>query len=391
LSPGKRNAALILINTALFFAGYNAMVAVFPLYVVYRGGGEGVVGLLVGLFSLSAVVLRFFLTKAAERRGQKWLLAAAVLSAGTAPLLYLLDLGLWYLAAVRIYHAVSLAAFITASQTVLAASAPPEKRGRLFGLYGVVTGLAMAGAPSLGQWVSAKWGYAAFFVGTGLLGLAMVPGQVLLKEPQGAAGQGQAAVPWREVLANRWVVSASLGVAAAAAALGGLSSFLPLYTQKLGLTQFGIYFAAFSLAYTLGGYGAGVLSDRFGRRAVVLWSLPLLSLGLVGLVRLGGYLPLAGCGLCIGFGFGAASTALLVLVTDKTKERERAQAVTFYNNCIDLGVSGGAMLLGGVAALSYNLLWILLSLITAAGFALVLLGMPREGAAPAPAEGKWRK
>ncbi|HAI52698.1 MAG TPA: hypothetical protein DCL99_05385 [Firmicutes bacterium] len=173
--------------------------------------------------------------------------------------------------------------------------------------------------------------------------------------------------------------------------MGGLSSFLPLYTQKLGLTQFGIYFAAFSLAYTLGGYGAGVLSDRFGRRAVVLWSLPLLSLGLVGLVRLGGYLPLAGCGLCIGFGFGAASTALLVLVTDKTKERERAQAVTFYNNCIDLGMSGGAMLLGGVAALSYNLLWILLSLITAAGFALVLLGMPREGAAPAPAEGRWRK
>src|SRR5690606_32062304 len=112
-------------------------------------------------------------------------------------------------------------------------------------------------------------------------------------------------------LANRWVVSASLGVAAAAAALGGLSSFLPLYTQKLGLTQFGIYFAAFSLAYTLGGYGAGVLSDRFGRRAVVLWSLPLLSLGLVGLVRLGGYLRLAGCWLCIRFCFGAASTPLL--------------------------------------------------------------------------------
>ena len=46
------------------------MVAVFPLYVVYRGGGEGVVGLLVGLFSLRAVVLRFFLTKTAERRAK---------------------------------------------------------------------------------------------------------------------------------------------------------------------------------------------------------------------------------------------------------------------------------------------------------------------------------
>ena len=203
----------------------------------------------------------------------------------------------------------------------------------------------------------------------------MVPGRC--PEPC-AAGQGQAAVPWREVLANRWVV-ASLGWPRPPLLWALLSA---PHTQKLGppvrhlLPPFPwpIPWGHGQVPRIAWAQGGGALSLPCSAWPVA-WCGSAVPLGLRALH---------------GFGF-KGQTGAFGFGHDKTKERERAQAVTFYNNCIDLGMSGGAMLLGGVAALSYNLLWILLSLIAAAGFALVLLGMPREGAAPAPAEGKWRK
>jgi hypothetical protein len=68
----------------------------------------------------------------------------------------------------------------------------------------------------------------------------------------------------------------------------------------------------------------------------------------------------------------------MALVMDKTTLAERSQSVSFLNNSFDLGMSSGAMLLGGVAALSFNLLWTLLSVITLVGFALILFALPKQ-------------
>ena len=389
MTNARKNAALLLFNTALFFAGYNALLAVFPLFVVFRGGSEKAVGFLVGLYSFSAVVFRVLLAKAADRRGHKWLLGIAVFTSLTSPAFYLFDFGLLYLAVVRIFHAVGLAAFFTASQTLLAEFSPRQSRGRLYGLYGAVSGLAMAGAPSIAQWIVTNLGWHAFFLSLGVLGVAMVPGQLLLDSPKWSEERESArSVSFLSVLMNPSVFSSSLGIAAASAVLGGLSSFLPLYTAHVGLTQFGVYFSAFSLAYTVSGFAAGAFSDRVGGRKVALWTLPLLSLGVLGLTQLKSYFLLASCGFCIGFGFGAANTALLVLLTHGAGEAERTRAVSVFNNCIDLGMAGGAMLFGGAAALSFKVLWLLLGAINAAGWALIMLFRPHVSPAAHLAEGK---
>lgn len=379
MSRDKKNVALLFWNTTLFFAAYNGMLPVFPPYIVFRGGTEQAVGLLVGLFSLSAVILRVYFAKLADHKGRKWLMGVAIFTCSTGPILYIFDFGLWYLALVRIYHAASLAAFMTASYTLLADFSTEENRGRLFGLYGVVSGVAMAIAPALGQFVAVNFGYTAFFVATGLVGLVMIPGQIFLKEPPVTTEtEPIATVPFWDILRNRWVLISSLGLFSVTMALGALSSFLPLRAAQIGLTEMGLYFAAFSLMYMVSGYVAGTLSDKYGRKAVAVPSVLFISLGLLGLTQLGGYLVLITCGLLIGFGFGAVNTSLMALVMDKTTLAERSQSVSFLNNSFDLGMSSGAMLLGGVAALSFNLLWTLLSVITLVGFALILFALPKQ-------------
>lgn len=378
--PDKgRDIGLLFLNTAIFFALYHAMLTVFPLFVVARGGTEQSVGFLVGLFSLSAVVSRVYLAKLADGRGRKWLLSVAIFTTITGPLLYLPDLGFWYLSLVRIYHAASLAAFMTASYTLLADLSDGKNRGRLFGLYGVVSGMAMAGAPSLGYAVIYRFGYNAFFAGLGLLGLLMIPGQILLKEPKVHGDvETSTVVPFKNVLKNRWVLVSSLAVFAVTMVLGALSSFLPLHATSLGITELGAYFAAFSLMYMAGGYLSGTLSDRYGRKAVAAPSFLLVVLGLLILTQLSGSFLLVMAGLFIGFGFGALNTALMALVMDKTSLTERSKAVSLFNNCFDLGTSLGAMLLGGVAALSFGLLWVVLAGVSLVGFALILFALPRK-------------
>lgn len=375
----RRDIRLLLINTAIFFALYNALLTVFPLFVVFRGGTEQEVGILVGLFSLSAVASRIYLTRIAEGRGRKWLLGVAVLTTITGPLLYLPDLGFWYLALVRMYHAASLGAFMTASYTLLADYSDESNRGQLFGLYGVVSGVAMAIAPALGYAVIDRLGYNAFLAGLALVGLLMIPGHFLLREPQ---VQVEAEDPtsglFQEVLRNRWVLVSSFAVFLVTMALGALTSFLPLHATSRGISELGPYFAVFSLMYMAGGYGAGVLSDRWGRKIAAAPAFLFVVIGLVILTQLSGFPLLLVAGLFFGLGFGGLNTALMALVMDHTSLAQRSQAVSFYNNSFDLGSSGGAILLGGIAALSFGLLWTLLAGVSFLGFALICFALPRQ-------------
>lgn len=375
----RRDIRLLLINTAIFFALYNALLTVFPLFVVSRGGTEQQVGILVGLFSLSAVASRIYLTRIAEGRGRKWLLGVAVLTTITGPLLYLPDLGFWYLALVRMYHAASLGAFMTASYTLLADYSDESNRGQLFGLYGVVSGVAMAIAPALGYAVIDRLGYNAFLAGLALVGLLMIPGHFLLREPQ---VQVEAEDPtsglFQEVLRNRWVLVSSFAVFLVTMALGALTSFLPLHATSRGISELGPYFAVFSLMYMTGGYGAGVLSDRWGRKIAAAPAFLFVVIGLVILTQLSGFPLLLVAGLFFGLGFGGLNTALMALVMDHTSLAQRSQAVSFYNNSFDLGSSGGAILLGGIAALSFGLLWTLLAGVSFLGFALICFALPRQ-------------
>ncbi|MCK9526085.1 MAG: hypothetical protein M0R49_09180, partial [Limnochordia bacterium] len=102
------------------------------------------------------------------------------------------------------------------------------------------------------------------------------------------------------------------------------------------------------------------------------------AFGLLMLTQLSGYLLLIVGGIFIGSGFGALNTALMALVMDKTSAAQRPKAVSFINNSFDLGMSGGAMLLGGVAAISFGLLWTVLGAITLVGFVVILFGLPRK-------------
>lgn len=108
---------------------------------------------------------------------------------------------------------------------------------------------------------------------------------------------------------------------------------------------------------------SGYLSDRIGRKVLVKPGLIVLALGLLSFTKLPSYAMLIIGSLMVGLGFSTVHTLLLALVIDETSPEERARSISLFNNSYDLGMTIGAMGLGGIAAYSYSKLWLVVALI----------------------------
>jgi MFS transporter, DHA1 family, tetracycline resistance protein len=131
--------------------------------------------------------------------------------------------------------------------------------------------------------------------------------------------------------------------------VGLLVPMLPFYAVSFGADglEVGLLFATYSLAMFLATPGMGVVSDRVGRRPVLLCSLIGLGIGYVVLGTAGNlftvFLARAICGLTAG-NIGAVSAAIADISTDEDRTRRYALLGAVYGVGYMIGPAlGGAL------------------------------------------------
>ncbi len=155
--------------------------------------------------------------------------------------------------------------------------------------------------------------------------------------------------------------------------LGGamLFPFFTLYlTRKfnIGMTEVGVMFALYSIASVVGSMIGGALTDRIGRKAMVLFGLVMsatsaLLMGFINQIELF-YLVI----LLVGALGEAAGPAHQALIADLLPEEKRAEGFGILRVVFNLSVTIGPLLGGLIASQSFLLLFIadaVTSLITA--------------------------
>jgi len=145
---------------------------------------------------------------------------------------------------------------------------------------------------------------------------------------------------------HRMVLLASLTLFTAATAYGAIITFLPVYAPERGLTNFGVFFTAYAAFTLISRVAAGKLSDRFGRRKVIIPFMMLIALAMFLLPMLEELYLLILIGCCFGLGFGAFMPALNAFVIDETSPQERSSALAFFTSAMDVGITTGAVALG---------------------------------------------
>jgi MFS family permease len=124
-------------------------------------------------------------------------------------------------------------------------------------------------------------------------------------------------------------------------------------------------------------YPAGSVMDRWGRKAVALPCLVIMSLGMVLVPLTGGFWAMVVVGLLIGFGNGLGSGIVMTLGADFSPAAGRAQFLGAWRLCGDLGTAGGPLLVAGAtAALSLGAASVAMGVLGMAGASLMLFLMP---------------
>lgn len=147
--------------------------------------------------------------------------------------------------------------------------------------------------------------------------------------------------------------------------------FLTLYvTQKfgVGMTEVGILFAIFSISSLVGSFIGGALTDKLGRRTMLLFglifsSLSALAMGLVNTIGV-----FYGLAALVGLLASTGGPAQQAMVADLLPTHQRAQGYGLLRVAANLAVAIGPMI-GGLLA-TYSFLWLFIgdaigSLVTA--------------------------
>jgi MFS family permease len=168
--------------------------------------------------------------------------------------------------------------------------------------------------------------------------------------------------------------------------------FIALYlTGKfgIGMTKVGVLFAAFSFSSFVGSMLGGALTDRFGRKGIIIFGLIASSLStlLMGLVST--YVAFFLVALLVGILAETSGPARQAMIVDILPEEKRAQGFGIFRVAFNLSVVIGPAIGGLLAARSYLTLFIadaVISLITAALIARFLPETKPESSPDAPHE-----
>ena len=345
----SRDFILICLANFCYFGSFYLLLPTLPQYVSSLGGTSGQVGMVMGFFTLASVMVRPYFGRLSDLRGRKLLLLIGSGFHLLFPLVYIATQAVMPFYLVRIGHGIAHASFLVASMAYIADLAPPERRGEILGIFGTSNVLAMAIFPAWGAKVivsGAGFTYlftlSSFIAAIAFLAV-MVPADIRTSGHHGGKPQG-----FLKAGGRREVFLPSLALFGGAVCYGAVLTFLPLFAPQRAIPDFGIFFTAYAVSTVLSRVGTGKLSDRIGRRKVIVPCMLLLTITMGLLTFLYSVWFLALIGVLFGLSFGSLMPNLNALVVDLTPAQQRGSALAFFISSIDVGITVGSMALGFV-------------------------------------------
>ncbi|MEV0290125.1 MFS transporter [Kribbella sp. NPDC050820] len=352
-----------------YFLADGMLVPAVPRYVAGElTGGNIAVGLAVAGFSLSALVLRPWAGRLADRRGRSIAMVGGGIIFAASVAGYGLTDSVWELAALRLLTGVGDAFFFVGALTAMSDLAPTERRGEAISLFSLSLYVGLALGPPIGE---ALVGVGFTTVWLASAGCALVAVLLALRvgdtrEPVAASVE---AVPGR--LLPRAAVIPALLLLALVWGMAGFLAFVPLYALDLGLPGAGFLLFGFAGIVVVIRSAGARLPDQLGAARSVRMSLlcTTIALATIGLWRSVPGLVLGTAVLGIGVALG--TPAIMTLALNRAPAAERGAVMGVVSMSIDLAQGLGPTTFGlAAAATTRNGGFLAAALIAAAGLAL---------------------
>lgn len=338
--------ALAAADLAYFTAG-GILIQVTPLFARGPLGADAVgVGVTIGAFSVTALSMRPWAGRLADRRGRRPLFVAGALLAALGIAAHTLTTDLAMLIGLRLVLGVAEALFFVAGFAILADLAPPNRAGEALSFNSLALYLGLAFGPSTGELLLAIGGFPLVWIGAAALAAAAAVLALIIEE----TGTHEPMEPRPTALIHRGVLGPSLGLFTGVAAMAGFLAFVAIYGRDdLEMGGSGPVLLVFGLVVVGCRIVFAKLPDRVPPYPLAAAALALIA---AGMAVAGTMTTVAGLGAgaaIMGVGVAFVTPAFFTAIVARVQPSERGAALGTLSIFLDLAFGGGPVLLGFVA------------------------------------------
>ena len=381
MKPDSRPFFILIavIGGLAIFSSTLSKTPVLPLFAHALSASPAEIGWIVMASTLPGVLISYPAGALSDHLGKRRLLLASLVVFATAPFLYLLINTAWQLMVVRFYHGFATAIFGTVASAAIAARYTTDRAAKL-STYSSITLVGRSIAPFLGGLLISLASFDAVYIACAISGvLALAAGLLLGDDTPAPTVKRERPRFWASlatVLRDRGIMLVSTVEAAQYLVFGAIEAFLALFAASLGIPawQIGIILGVQLVSIVFAKPLMGRVSDRVGRRQVIIPGLLVGAASIVLLPYAPGFIGLSVLSLVFGIGFATVTSSTAALVADLTRNGRYGSSMGVLRTVMDVGQSIGPVLTGfmiGVAG--YNSAFTLLAMILL--LAALLLGL----------------
>jgi MFS family permease len=338
---------LVCLSSLLFFASFNMIIPELPDYLTSLGG-EDYKGLIISLFTLTAMVSRPFSGKLADKVGRIPVMIIGTSVCFVMSMIYPVITTVSGFLLLRLVHGFSTGFTPTGLTAYLADIIPPEKRGEAMGLLGTAGSVGMAVGPALGGAVANNFSLDVMFYSSSFLAIVSIVILMGIKETLKDKQRFSHHVfkIHKHDLFEPRVLMPCVVMFLATYAYGAVFTVMPDFGKHVGIQNKGLLFTFLTVASLSMRLIAGKASDRYGRKEVLMVSTILITASMLifGFSTTPLHLMIAVS--LYGMAQGMTSPTLFAWATDLSDSQHKGRGISSLYIFMEAGIGLGALFSG---------------------------------------------
>ncbi|HWR42236.1 MFS transporter [Sporomusa sp.] len=326
----------------------NLLAPVLPVYFKMQGMSESQIGLIMGIVSLGALVVRPWTGMSVDIKGSRsiTLFGQVLTAAGLA--FYFWASGFWQYLLIRFYQGIAMAFYGTGAITFASGVESPENTSAAIAYFSLCTMIGMGIATSIAPVIFSGYGFFSLIF-LGLASISMATSLMWLRSNEVIHCGEDKRIPFREVLKAKEVLAPAVCLFGSNFALGTAFTFVPLVALSKNIAAYSVFFIAFSGAVVFARAMVHQINKRWNPERTALYAslINALSTGLLAVYP--STLTFTLSGALVGFGFGIIYPTLAAYVVDRVSPANKGSALSVIAAAGDVGNALGASVLGIVA------------------------------------------
>ncbi len=376
----NRNFIIALVGFFSLFMSIT-LFFIFPLFFEQFGATKSRIGWIMGIHSLTAIIIRPIFGRLIDIKGRKKISLVGIASLILImPLFHFIqDAGALPLV-LRALTGLGWGVSMMATMTICSDLAPVNRLAQSMGIIGVAGLVSVALGPLIGEEIVNRFGFGGIF-NLSLIFLIISFLCVLATKETITLNNGSFIPSSKfklKISVFALVLVASLPIAHGAVR-GSVVYFIALFGKSISFDRIGAFFVAFSAAAILTRLLMGGLSDKYGRKQVLLPSVCLISLNLIVISQVQSFWLFVLTGFIGGLGQGLIFPALSTYTIEIIGRQNKGLAIGLYQTFFDIGMGFGSAFFGWISDMSgYRQMYL------SAAILLFVIGMVFIWKAPHP-------